>query len=275
MPEDVNIQLGAANIQDRFEISSYTLNMISKSNTEEVPFPGNISPEGYFYSPFHEIMLRELDDVVESSEVRRINFVPAAASATTATTVFYNPDDGSSAETDVNIVKITTPVNYGFINNQPFCIYDVLCGLTYWGYFSGMTGREINILTKESIDSDGLTGNAEGSGGKSRYIISYLTENVPEYAEFIPTNQRLVWRAPKKMSELENTSPIYNMPFTNGRLYIHKNVNVFVRRQDPQEEYSVSKPSVLNPLNRFKVPGNKKIDFDYVREINDSLTDAC
>lgn len=275
MPEDENIQLRAANIQDRFEISSYTLNMIAKSKTEEVPFPGNVSPEGYFYSPFHEIMLRELDDVVESSEVRRINFVPTAASVTTATTVFYNPDDGSSAKTDVNIVKITTPVNYGFINNQPFCIYDVLCGLTYWGYFSGMTGREINILTKESIDSDGLTGNAEGSGGKSRYIISYLTENVPEYAEFIPTNQRLVWRAPKKMSELENTSPLYNMPFTNGRLYIHKNVNVFVRRQDPQEEYSVAKTSLLNPLNRFKVPGNKKIDFDYVREINDSLTDAC
>ena len=275
MPEDTNIQLRAEGNAGGFEVSSYTLNMITNSLDLSVPFPGNISPEGYFYSPFHEVTLKELDDDIQSCEVSRINFTPASASVTSAITEFYNPDDGSTEKTEVNIIKIVTPVKYGFIENQAFCIYDALCGMTYWGCFSGMTGREINILTKEKIDSDGLTGEAEGSGGKSRYIISYLSENAPNYAEFIPTGQKLVWRGPKKMSELNSNSPLYNMPFTNGRLYIHKNVNFFVRRQDPQEEFNLFRPSLVNPLRRYQISGKDKIDFDDIREITDSMIDAC
>ena len=256
-----------------FEVSSYTLNMVATQEEDKVPFPGNISPEGYFYSPFYKVTLKELDDELQYSDVRRINFNPDEASVETASTIFYNPDDGSSAETTVYVINIVSPVAYSLIENQPFCIYDILCGMTYWGYLSGMTGRGLHIMTKEKIEESGITGT--DTSGKSRYIISYLSENAPEYAEFIPTAQRLVWRGPKKMSQLDSTSPLYNMPFTNGRLYIHKNVNVFVRRQDPQGDYKLYRPSQTNPLRRFQIEGGEKLDFDYVQEIIDSMVDAC
>lgn len=256
-----------------FEVSSYTLNMVATQEEGMVPFPGNISPEGYFYSPFYPVMLKELDDELQYCDVRRVNFNPDSASVVTATTTFYNPDDGSSDETTVYIVDIVSPVTYSFIENQPFCIYDILCGMTYWGYLSGMTGRRLHIMTATEISNSGLTG--EDASGKSRYIISYLSENAPDYAEFIPTAQRLVWRGPKKMSELDSTSPLYNMPFTNGRLYIQKNVNVFVRRQDPHGDYKLFRPSQTNPLRRFQIEGGEKLDFDYIQEITDSMVDAC
>jgi hypothetical protein len=102
-----------------------------------------------------------------------------------------------------------------------------------------------------------------------------MTENAPDYAEYIPSTGKLVWRGPKKMSDLESDSPIYNMPFTNGRLYIHKNVDVFVRRQDPHGEYRIFRPSLKNPLRRFQVEGDPKLDFDYIQYIIDSMVDAC
>ena len=109
-----------------FEVSSYTLNMVATQDEVKVPFPGNISPEGYFYSPFYKVALRELDDELQYSDVKRINFNPDEATVTTASTTFYNPDDGSSAETTVRVINIVSPVAYSLIENQPFCIYDIL-----------------------------------------------------------------------------------------------------------------------------------------------------
>ena len=70
---------------DKFIVSSYTLNQINiklqgDENALVKRFPGNISPEGYFYSPFTEITLRELNDVVSYTSVSRINFTPSVAS---------------------------------------------------------------------------------------------------------------------------------------------------------------------------------------------------
>ena len=61
-------------LQPMFSVSSYTLNEVSDGQSASVPFPGNISPEGYFYSPFHEIAIKELDDVVQEAYTKRINF---------------------------------------------------------------------------------------------------------------------------------------------------------------------------------------------------------
>ena len=85
----------------------------------------------------------------------------------------------------------------------------------------------------------------------------------------------MIWRAPKKMSDLDSQSPLYNMPFTNGRLYIHKVVNMFVRRQDPHGNYMLFRPAINNPLRRYQIEGNPGIDFDYIQYIIDSMVDAC
>ena len=268
--------------QEKFEVSSYTLNKVEVESEQEgegfeiCNFPGNIAPEGLFYSPFYEVKLKELDDELQTITTKRINFVPSGASVEEKETTFYDTKTGIMTTENVWIITIETPVTYDLIVGQPFCIYDILTEITYRGFLESVNGRKINILSKNEIVGSGLDGSDDTTGNeRSRYIISFLTENAPEYAEFIPSTQKLVWRGPKKMSDLASDSPLYNMPFTNGRLYIHKNVTVPVRRQDPHGEFRLFRPSISNPLRRFQVEGEPKLDFEYMQYIIDSMVDAC
>ena len=264
------LELRAAATSESFKVSSYTLNDIN-----EVKFPGNISPEGYFYSPFYEVTLKELDNELQSIIVKRINFTPSSSSVQRQTVEFYRPEMGSTEIKDMYFIKIKSPIAYNIIAGQPFCIYDIDKDMTYRGFLDSISGFDITVATEQEIDAQGLRGEAEGSGGKSSYIISLMEANAPEYAEFLPATQKLVWRAPKKMSDLESDSPIYNMPFTNGRLYIHQNIDVFVRRQDPDNDYRLFRPAAENPLRRFQIEGKGKLDLDYLEYITDSLLNAC
>ena len=250
---------------DRFTIFSYQLNH---------KFTGDTSSENANKGGIEE--LKELDDELQSIKTRRINFVPSAATMETAMTEFYKQELGTTEKKKCYIIAITSPVSYNFIMGQPFCIYDALDDATFRGYLSSATtvenGCQIKITTIEQIDEQGLKGN---NNGNSRYIISLLEENAPLYADYIPASGKLIWRAPKKMSDLSSDSPLYNIPFTNGRNYIHRNLNVFVRRQDPHNDYKLFRPSKNNPLRRFQVEGDAKLDFDYIQTIIDSMVNAC
>ena len=252
---------------------------IEDANGDRYTFPGNIAPEGYFYSPFYEITLKELDDELQSITLKRINFVPADANVKTSAVTFYHPEMGLFETKNITQIYVISPVAYDFLIGQPFAIYDVMEEITYRGHLDGFSshtsGCLLCITTEAQIDSTELKGGGEGANRQSRYIISLLEENAPDYAEYIPSTGKLVWRAPKKMSDLDSNSPIYNMPFTNGRLYIHKNVNVHVRRQDPHGGYKLFRPAINNPLRRFQVEGDAKLDFDYIQTIIDSMVDAC
>ena len=284
---------------EKFNVSSYTLNQIAEdwvdpvnpirkkpgmnrklsrgandTEPENVPFPGNISPEGYFYSQFYEVTLKELDDEVQFVRTRRINFEKSDIRLTTSSITTYNPETGTITEKEVRVISISCYMPYDFIKGQPFCIYDIEKDDTYRGHLDYIktredgTGVDMKIVTETEIES-------LYSGDTCKYIISILDDNAPEYSVFVPSSDRLVWRAPKKMSDLSSESPIYDMPFANGRLYIHKNINVFVRRQDPDNGYKLFRPSIGNPLRRFKVEGNGQLDFDYIKYITDSMINAC
>lgn len=271
-----------SNVQQLFSISSYTLNTVEIEDDKRTPFPGNISPEGYFYSPFYEVTLKELTDELQTVYTKRINFVPSANTtyARSEIVTFYDPEMGTFEDKTMYVIGVVSPITYDLLPGQPFAIYDIQEELTYRGHLSGVTTVEngaslFEIALETPIDSDGLRGVSEGLSGRSRYIVSLIEENTPAYAEYIPETGKLVWKGPKKMSDLESNSPIYNMPFTNGRLYVHHNVNVFVRRQDPHGDYMLYHPSKKNPLRRYQIEGDAKIDFDYIQYIIDSMVDAC
>lgn len=295
-----NIVLGAQNEtvkkhQDLFSIYTYALNRkpgedvppgqedkggIEDERGQKYSFPGNIAPEGYFYSPFYEVTLKELDDELQTVNTKRINFVPSGNNVTsvTSTVSTYNPQTGVFQDKNMTFITVESPTAYNFLEGQPFAIYDIMNEETHRGYLEGVntTPEGLSILriaTEINIEPSDLRGTT--TSGKSRYIISLLEDNAPLYAEFIPSTQKMIWRGPKKMSDLASDSPIYNMPFTNGRLYIHKNLNVFVKRQDPHGDYYLFRPSFKNPLRRFQIEGNPKLDFDYINYIIDSMVDAC
>ena len=93
----------------------------------------------------------------------------------------------------------------------------------------------------------------------------WSTNNVPTYAKLDIKNRQFVWRRLVPQSELATNYDLYNTSFANGRLYIEKNINFFLRRQDPTGKYGLSIPLYknevyYNPLNRFIIKGNNPID---------------
>ncbi len=80
---------------------------------------------------------------------------------------------------------------------------------------------------------------SEGFKGKIKdidvYSLNKKNVGTPEYAKIIKDGScRFYWRSIISNGIEENDSKIY--PFTNGAFYINRNINFFLRRQDPQKE---------------------------------------
>ena len=64
---------------------------------------------------------------------------------------------------------------------------------------------------------------------------------------------------------------LYDMTFSNGRFYVEKNINFFLRRQDPFGKYGLStgqfikiEKDISNPMDDFIIEGSKQADFSGV-----------
>ena len=76
------------------------------------------------------------------------------------------------------------------------------------------------------------------------------------------------------MSELDKNNDLSSLPFSNGCIYVQKNFNFFLKRQDPYGEYGLSYPLykytqqlISNPMTRYVIYGSDRIDlseFDFV-----------
>lgn len=75
---------------------------------------------------------------------------------------------------------------------------------------------------------------------------------------------------------------LFEAPFANGRFYLEKNINLFLKRQDPNGKYGLSKPlfkkyiqNIPNPMVRFTIPGNAPIDFSEIMFTLNNLSNNC
>lgn len=240
-----------------FSVSSYTLNKsvkIDDDNIIEKKNPGNINPEGYFYNPYTKIMIRELYSETEKVVGRVINFD-------------YNnvgkgvDDDGN------NIVAFNTILPNKLIKNDTLGIYNNKTKELVWGVICNVSGNTVEMIVDNEMNID-----------DSYYIIS-TDEGVPAYATYLPTSHSFVWRPIVKMSELENDSELLDMPFSNGRHYIEKNINLYLKRQDPDAEFGLfafdKNAEYKSRLSSYRIKGWEPIDLSIDRYNNFNLGGVC
>ena len=234
-----------------FTITPVEINKSNRVEGEQIQSlvsPGNICLEGYFYNPYTRIKIRELSDTVNKVIGRIIRIT-------------------GSRKVSNNVLEITTTIDYGLIKNDTLCFYNNETKQTFWGTIMCV---EDNLITIYLEDTNIFNKNTNS-------IVS-TNEGVPSYATFLPNSHSFVWRNIVKMSELKNTSDLLNMPFSNGRIYIEKNVNFFLKRQDPKGEYGVFKYDVdanyKNTLNIYKIKGWSSLDFSSVL-YNNGLLEIC
>lgn len=189
----------------------------------------NLAPEGYYYKAHHRISIREFSETVNEGQHTIIKF-------DTISTL--------SSDEQTSVLSGTTDKNYYFQKGDNIVIYDKIknkyvCTIME---VSGDDFRNIQFGIKGVL----LRIN---DGNKSYFNIYKPNILKPSTAyDFDDGSGIYRWRNIESFEFLRTDSELYDGVFTNGAHYIHKNINFFLRRQDPYSLYG------LNPNNNDEFP---------------------
>lgn len=238
----------------------------TKFNGEELKVAGNICPEGYFYNPHTKIKIRENDEEVTRIRSKLINYIYISGKLV-----------GGNA-----VIKIKAPTNYGFIKNDVIAFCDAgdiaRAPKTAWGCITSVSG---NLLTLEFEGNPfGSFSYVDSKSESRRFKAYYCNEAVPLYAAFHNKTQSFVWRGITPPSAMNSEMELYDTPFTNGRLYIEKNITFFLRRQDPYGDFGLlwgkfgDGRHPKNPMEYFRLEGTM-LDLSQIYNFFNNLDNIC
>lgn len=252
-----------------FKVKSYYINDAIDSEVEWAPTDhsdntgktlvfGNIMPEGNYYNPHFQIDLKSEESNVLSATAKLINY----------DNVYYENE----------LLIIDVPTNYGFYKGDYIAFYNSKINKTMWGVIVKTENDGYTLY----ISIDNLVYDEKDFIGTNRIYRAYWSpNNIPFYANLLPKTRKFVWRKLLGQSELSNSNPLYDMTFANGCLYIEKNINFFLRRQDPFGKYGLSRPILTrvtkqysNPMDDYNISGTKQIDVTGIMYSNNNF-DNC
>ena len=181
------------------------------------------------------------------------------------------------------VLKIKAPVDFGFVNGDYIAAYDKVTGDVCWGVIKSFKDMYLIIYFNDTCfdGMDILNHSAyfAPNNAERRFFIFWSKYSVPFYAKLCLESKEFCWRPILKTSELDKNNDLASLPFSNGCIYVQKNLNFFLKRQDPYGEYGLSYPlykytkqMIANPMTKYVIYGSDKIDlsvFDFV--INNDL----
>ena len=263
------------------EFSVKTSNYMSVSdNTTGM---ANVAAEGYFYNPHTLLKLREDGLTPQIMKAKTINF--ESVTATTNRPGYSNGIFDAYKDVERTVITIKSPTDYGFQRGRMIAFYDIESygspKSTVWGEITNVSGLILTITIVGtpfgSSYTEDLSYKLSPHDGKRRYYALYPQADIPTYAAFVPSMSSFVWRDFVAPSEMVQDMDLYNTAFSNGRFYIEKNINLFLRRQDPHGDYGLSKakePTVFNPMESFNAE-EKRIDLSGIMYQINNLNNLC
>ncbi len=212
---------------------------------KELNVPVNLNPEGYYYKAHYRIPLKEYMPRVYWGSDTLVKIVRNSFKTTilTGKKIQHITFDRDMYEYDITCDKIYNMIVYDKIyfvekDNPKNFVYGMVI------YFNN---DKYTIVINEKIDI-------------SKYKLFKVNPIKPENAYTIPDGSgTYVWRIFKGFADIDNNSELQNRPFTNGAHYLHENINLYLRRQDPSGIYGLSFNSDM-PLFKtlLNIMGNEK-----------------
>lgn len=231
---------------------------------------GNLNPEGYYYNPHYKVTLRE--EATSTSEASATGL--SYTNPVSRTIVAGRDENGKLVKSQR--ITFTNPIKRTFVNGDTLCFYDKKTKKAQWFTVSASTAVDGEGTKVVCCGNDGAV---DIAGLKNKeYLILKTDDGVANYATYIPTMKKFVWKKLREMSELPNDSELYDMPFANGRHYKQENVNFFLMRQDPRGEYRLWNPEndgVYNNLSYFRQGGYDRVVFDAINWLDGTLNNIC
>jgi hypothetical protein len=210
----------------------------------------NISPEGYIYKPNHKITIGKLDDNVKQEYG---DFIEISTS---------NDIMDITLRNNGNTITFKTNKNYSLYSG---CLILLSKNVTKEVYKYNITDTTFNDAEKKYVTT---IKNSDNSINLSQSDLQKITlfkcgDLTPSYIYAIPDGSgRYMWRDIVKPSEYNYMDELYNLTFTNGSLYHHKNITLPVKRQDPFGKYGMFVKDEYGEKNdnKFEVP-SKEADY--------------
>ena len=103
--------------------------------------------------------------------------------------------------------------------------------------------------------------------GRIKYkLFKYNVEKPANALELNDGTGNYLWRPFLSESALTQDDELYNRPYTNGRIYVHKFVDLFLRRQDPYNDYGLNCDDCATKLSNLTIYGEYKDVTQYESE---------
>ena len=162
-----------------------------------------------------------------------------------------NKDDGItydllSIEKDDKKLLIKTVYENGLTINDKLTLYDKLNNKFY---YLVVTEIYTEFYFKCSVKNEDLSeGFTDDVSGLTNVSLIKRGLGVPGYAKLIKDGScRYYWREVLSNGIEQNDSKIY--PFTNGAFYVNRNINFYLRRQDPEKQNLAAIPTAKNRID--------------------------
>lgn len=175
-----------------------------------------IHPEGYIYEPHYEIKVRELSNEIKQDSHYRLNV--------------YSCEPVSLNGMFLRIV--TTSIHRaGEGDKIYFC--DDNNSVWYESSVVYVPDNKTLIVNVVSPDSENYINWIELTEKilENKIVVRRQNPAIPKYAKRVSVND-FVWREINKVGDLKNVN-LEEYPFTNGSFYVDKQINFFLKRQDP------------------------------------------
>ena len=223
--------------------------------TTDKTFPANIAPEGYYYNPHYVLKLKEFSSKVQQGSDIRLIFL------------------ADSVQLSNNSINGVLSRNYGLSENDE--IYALFNGVQHKCVVEHI---EYNGATKNQAKITLMEKNINFPQSMDELKLFRPNPIKPKGAyELNDGTGRYLWRDMLSTKEIGVNDEMHDYIFTNGAVYIHRNLNFFLRRQDPFGEYG------LNNMNKIGIPqhmsnliiGGSSYDYKIIEYKTENTTQQC
>lgn len=212
---------------DDYDVNEFIVETSLIDSKKENEYEYLKHPEGYYYKAHYRILLKEFGEIHQESHfdlniknvtIRR-NDVDDTTYVVVQTKLPHHLvandkimlcKDGTDEVVDIRVKSV--------INSNTF---------TFASISEKLDARTICDILNGKYDEDNIT-----------YSLKRYNDNIPFYAEKVDNTNRYLWRNVNNVGNKDNiVLPEYR--FANGYFYIDQDINFFLKRQDPFNEFGL------------------------------------
>ena len=198
--------------------------------------------EGYYYKPNYRIFLKNYSSIINQGELDSItvcNPEPFISGLTNNNNiVLLNSFTGPTNDLKFLILKIDN--SKAFLNFDRLRISKLDENNLIIDSITTNVKLQDNIIKNILIPYDFIFfGNINNINSNTYVFQRYYSDSIPSYGQDLG-NGKIVWRDILDEGVFDEESKFTKeKQFTNGRLYLNRDINLYVRRQDPFGYYGI------------------------------------